>query len=94
MCCYILTKEYQSPLFVCVSECFALTTVFSEPLVAELSETLKALVKVTHFLLQVFVLLVQHMLFDITLQRGDYILVDLCRGVQIEKKKEELERMR
>ncbi len=57
---------------------FSLTTVFSESLMADLTESLEALVKISHFLLQVCVLLVQHMLFDVTLQGRDHVLVDFC----------------
>lgn len=56
--------------------CFLLlTAVFSEALVAELAEALEALVDVSHFLLQVRVLLLQLVLFDIPLQGRDHILV-------------------
>ena len=64
---------------VCVCVCFLLlTTVFGEALVAELAEAFEALVEVSHFLLQVRVLLLQLVLFDIALQRRDHILVYFC----------------
>ncbi len=66
---------------VCVCARFlslSLTAVFSEALVAELTEALKALVEVSHFLLQVRVLLVQHVLFGVALQGRDHILVYFC----------------
>lgn len=63
---------------MCVCVVLSLTAVFSEALVAELTEALEALVEVSHFLLQVCVLLVQHMLFGVALQGRDHILVDFC----------------
>lgn len=63
---------------MCVCVVLPLTTVFGEALVAELTEALEALVEVSHFLLQVCVLLVQHMLFGVALQGRDHILVDFC----------------
>lgn len=63
---------------MCVWVVLSLTAVFSEALVAELTEALEALVEVSHFLLQVCVLLVQHMLFGVALQGRDHILVDFC----------------
>lgn len=56
----------------------SLTAVFGEALVAELAETLEALVEASHFLLQVRVLLVKYMLFSVALRRGDDVLVDFC----------------
>lgn len=64
---------------VCVFVSLQLTTVFAETLVADLPEALEALVEVSHFLLQVRVLLVQHMLFGVALQRGDHVLVYFCQ---------------
>lgn len=60
---------------VCMCVCFSLTAVFSEALVAQLTEAIEALVQISHFLLQVHVLLVQHVLFGVALQGGDHILV-------------------
>lgn len=70
---------------VCVCECECapplwLTAAFAETLVADLAQALKALVEVLHLLLQVRVLLVQHVLLGVALRRGDHVLVDLCRG--------------
>ena len=56
----------------------SLTAVFGEALVAELTEALEALVEVSHFLLQVRVLLVQRVLFGVALQGRDHILVYFC----------------
>lgn len=59
--------------------CFScLTAIFTEALVAELTEALKALVEVSHFVLQLCVLLLQHVLFGITLQGRDHVLVYFC----------------
>lgn len=55
-----------------------LTAIFSEALVAELTEALEALVEVFHFLLQLRVFLLQHVLFGITLQGRDHVLVYFC----------------
>lgn len=68
---------------MCVCECvcvrfLSLTAVFGEALVAELTEAVETLVQVSHFLLQVCVLLMQHVLFGVALQGRDHILVYFC----------------
>lgn len=68
---------------MCVCMCVRplwLTAAFAETLVADLAQALKALVEVAHLLLQVRVLLVQHVLLGVALRRGDHVLVDLCGG--------------
>lgn len=66
-------------MYICVCACsLVLTTVFGEALVAELTESLKALIEVSHFLLELCVLLVQNVLFGVTLQGRDHILVYFC----------------
>ena len=62
---------------VCVCVCgVSLTAVCREAFAADLAEALEALVQVTHLLLQVRVLLVQHVLLGVALQSRDLILVD------------------
>lgn len=68
--------------------CFSRTAVFSEALVAELAEALEALVEVSHFLLQLRVLLVQHVLLGVTLQGRDHVLVALCGDKQVRSEKQ------
>lgn len=45
---------------------------------ADLAEALEAVVEVSHFVLQLRVLLLQHVLFGVALQGGDHILVYFC----------------
>lgn len=58
--------------------CFSfLTAVLREALMADFTEALEAVVEVSHLLLQLSVLLLQHVLFSIALYRGDDVLVNL-----------------
>lgn len=67
-----------------------LTTVLGEALVAQFAQSLKAVVQIPHFLLQVRVLPVQLGLFGVPLQRRDHILVDFCaREEKIKRRAEE-----
>lgn len=59
-----------------------LTAVLSEALVADLTKPLKALVQVPHLLLQLGVFLVQRVLFGVTFEGRDHVLVDFCRDKQ------------
>lgn len=54
---------------------------------AEFAQSLKAVVEIPHFLLQVRVLLVQLGLFGVPLQWRDHVLVDFCSWEQKNKKK-------
>lgn len=53
------------------------TAVGTVTLMANLAESFKALVKVPHSLLQVCMFLMENMFLHFTLQRTDYILMDL-----------------
>lgn len=67
---------------MCVCVCARplwLTAVFAETLVADLPQALEALVEISHLLLQVCVLLVQHVLLGVALHWRDHVLVDFCR---------------
>lgn len=65
---------------------FWLTAVLGEALVAELTQSLKAVVQIPHPLLQVRVLLVQLGLFGVPLQWRDHVLVDFCSWEQGKKR--------
>lgn len=55
---------------------FFLTAVWRETLVADFAEALEAVVEVSHFLLQLSVLVLQQVLFGVALHGGDHVFVD------------------
>lgn len=65
-------------LILAVFILFPLTTVLAEALVAELLQTLQALLQLPHPQLQLHVLLLQNVLFGVAFQARDYILLDFC----------------